>query len=85
MAATLSKNEAKFMRNETGTETGFGLITFGQTLNTENHGGNRSRLGEPSLRSSPPRTYALRVSADSCKVSHCASQRLMGFVSMCAW
>ena len=41
-------NEAESMRNETGTETGFGLITFGQTLTTENPGGNRSRFGEPS-------------------------------------
>ena len=73
------------MRNETGIETGFGLITLGQTLNTENHGGNRSRLGEPSLRSCQTRTYALRVSVNGCKVGHYASQPIMGLVNTCAW
>jgi hypothetical protein len=47
-------------RTETETETGFGLVNHDDDPNGQSPGGNRSRLGEPSLRSSPPRTYALR-------------------------
>ena len=33
-------------RTETGTETGFGLLTFDQVIGTRSHEGNRSRLGD---------------------------------------
>ena len=45
----------------TETETAFGLLTFDQVVGKQSREGNWSRLGEPSLVSSPPRTYALRA------------------------